>query len=75
MATLGPALGMRKHLVSVATIVTVVKTCLKYELSKGGDVGALPGQTISMSCRVGAGGEVEHESTLTSRSCILLEMD
>lgn len=74
MATLGPALGMRKHLVSVATIVTVVKTCLKYELSKGGDVGALPGQTISMSCRVGGGG-VEHESTLTSRSCILLEMD
>lgn len=72
MATLGPALGMRKHLVSVATIVTVVKTCLKYELSKGGDVGALPGQTISMSCRVGG---VEHESTLTSRSCILLEMD
>lgn len=74
MATLGPALGMRKHLVSVATIVTVVKTCLKYELSKGGDVGALPGQTISMSCRVGEVG-VEHESTLTSRSCILLEMD
>lgn len=55
MATLGPALGMRKHLVSVATIVTVVKTCLKYELSKGGDVGALPGQTISMLCRVRGG--------------------
>lgn len=45
--------------------------CLKYELTKEGDFGALPGQTISMSCRVGG---VEHESTLTSRSCILLEM-